>query len=126
MNVYLVTTGEYSGYGVRMVCSTRERAEAALRFFSEPNDIEEWAVDEALPPEPMWQVWLYPNGEQEDDARLVDPEDEPFGPHFVPARSDIPLPAWWTLRVMAATKEQALKIARDKVAIARAHQEGLA
>lgn len=132
MKVYLVTTGGYSDYSVQMVCSTRERAEAASRFFYDVNGVEEWELDKPLPPEPMWNVLIYPGGEKADAASLASPTIVPCEPRFGPARHHyvnkkvaITWPAFYSVVVMAATKELALKIARDKVAVARAHQEGL-
>lgn len=52
MKVYLVSTGDYSDYGIRAVCSTREKAESLVRKMREEhryddvNDIEEMELDE--------------------------------------------------------------------------------
>lgn len=51
--VYVVTTGEYSDYGIERICSTRARAEAICAHLNAGDDgrvldyadIEEWQVD---------------------------------------------------------------------------------
>lgn len=48
MNIYVVTTGEYSDYRVRGVYSTEEKARAAALFFA-GNDVDTWVLD-AMPP----------------------------------------------------------------------------
>jgi hypothetical protein len=55
MKVYVVTTGEYSDYGISAIFSTKEKAEAhcetlrAEEYCNEkPNDIEEYELDEMV------------------------------------------------------------------------------
>lgn len=50
MIVYIVTSGEYSGYRIEAVCSTKEKAQAYvkdLKWVEDDRsiDIEEWEVD---------------------------------------------------------------------------------
>jgi hypothetical protein len=49
MNVWLVTTGEYSDYQVRAACSSPEVAQGIADQFSDANEIEEIIVDEEVP-----------------------------------------------------------------------------
>ena len=124
MKVWLITSGEYSDYSVDMVCSTRKRAERAVVFYPNAN-IEEWEVDATLPAEPLWHVYVYPNGEDNDKADLCSPSDDVIREaHHDEGSSH--WPEWWGVFVMAATEELALKIGRDRIAIARAHEEGVA
>jgi hypothetical protein len=52
MTVYVVTSGEYSDYGVNAIFSTKELAQIYMEKFSNPdrfsefNDIQEWEVDD--------------------------------------------------------------------------------
>lgn len=69
VNVYIVTSGEYSDYGIRTVFSTREKAEEWIKAWvpteyrgSEEYRIEEYAVDAEPMPTPHIKVWMDRHG----------------------------------------------------------------
>ncbi len=134
ITAYILTRGEYSDYRILTVCSTKERAESAKRFFNNQSEIriEEWEMDERLPEEPIWVVSIWAHGKER--AYTADPDEAKHlngevyyraGNSRYTYNEDFLHNNWWT-RVMAATEEKALKIARDRVAQFRAEQEGVA
>lgn len=96
MKVYLVSSGEYSDYGIDAIFSTRELAERYLAG-NEKYDkydlyvIEEWELDEhqheAL--RPIWIVWI---GLSKDSGKITsesrDVEVAPLNAH-VPPEQDV-------------------------------------
>ena len=46
MKVYVVTSGEFSDYRIRAICSTKEIAETAKLSYHEFNEVEEMELDD--------------------------------------------------------------------------------
>jgi hypothetical protein len=61
--VYVVTTGSYSGYGIRSIWSTKELAEKALAQLTDrEKDIEEHELDEPIPDRLFYVTAIYRDG----------------------------------------------------------------
>ncbi len=57
-SVYIVTSGEYSSYGISSVWSTREAAEEAARGY---GTVEEWLLDTDIDRGVVqWHAWVVP------------------------------------------------------------------
>ena len=59
--VYIITSGEYEDYGIHVVFSTKQDAEAHIadkrfKFMGDPR-IEEWDLNEGCYSKPMMPVW---------------------------------------------------------------------
>lgn len=65
--VWVVTSGQYSDYGIIAICSTKEKAERTKELTGADNDIFEMEVDEALNCVPVgfsgWSVDMNRHGE---------------------------------------------------------------
>lgn len=47
--VWMVTTGSYSDFQVRAICSSVELATEIANRFSDANEVEEWEIDREMP-----------------------------------------------------------------------------
>jgi len=115
--VYLITSGEYSDYGVDMICSTREGAERALElYFSNRGQydrasIEEWDMDVRKPVDmiPCWFFWY--NMKTDSFDRLDQHHYQPTGIINYIERTQVLIGS-----VMATNEEHAKKKIYDMVA----------
>jgi len=80
MNMFVVTTGTYSDYRICGLYSTREKAEADTEAWIKCR-IEEFPLDQALPPGKYWEIWMTAEGDiLEGDIQQVNysPTHEPI------------------------------------------------
>ena len=74
MKVYLVTDGSYSDYHLCCVCSSKEKADHAKKFYAATNDIEEYELD-ALPDHPQGMFWYSVRMDRNGDTHAVEIEN---------------------------------------------------
>jgi hypothetical protein len=83
MNIYVVTSGNYSDYGIRSIFSTRGKAKEFIKretrnalyehYIGDDYRIETWELDKPLEPKiPIFFCYYYP----ENDSWKVSEEDE--------------------------------------------------
>jgi hypothetical protein len=119
--VFIVTSGEYSDYGIHSVWSTREAAEAAASGWGE---VEEWILDtEPDGGEIQWHAWVDGiTGEM----RVADKPDVTNNPSptvvYPPAtrRWDGKPRSFWAGHGYGRTPEHARKSLADAIAKAKA------
>lgn len=70
MKLYLVTDGDYSDYHLCCVCSSKQKADHAKKFYAAQNDIEEYELD-ALPDHPDGMFWYSVRMDRDGDTRSV-------------------------------------------------------
>lgn len=128
MNVYIVTSGCYSDYGIDAVLETREQAEAYCALHQrEDQDIEEWNTDDysVKTDKPVLKKWLgYLN---RDGTIKVIFEGYSFDRYFKMETVSY----YWSnackrIRFTTAkgkTEEQAKKILQDKLATLKYERE---
>jgi hypothetical protein len=127
--IYVVTSGEYSGYGIVAMFDSKNMAELFVaRFLADPGDyarIEEWTLNEhsggLRRGESSWLAWFDERGvitdfEQSNDA----PTDS--GAHIHPTG---PFKGRGYWRGWARNEEHALKIAQEQIMQAKARAEGM-
>lgn len=108
-NVYIVTSGEYSDYGIVQVFSTRELAEKYIeegKGIRKDCEIEEWILDPViLKPELVCNVHIERNGSiyHCDEPRFSEHSD--YFPRFF---KDLVM-----LQIPATSKEQAIRRAEE-------------
>lgn len=140
-NVYLITAGEYSDYGVLAVCSTREKAEHFCEvlnrnggWYGDKAEIEEYPVD-SIPIEdldiPVWCVGFKGQPLYASDVRRCDRGGaldinklNPYRVHDF-SKGNTMGGSIYAVDVMAETKEEAIKKASDYLAKYCAEKEGL-
>lgn len=112
MNLFLVTTGDYSDYRLRAVCSTREKAEAAKLLFDSSNDVLEFELDE-LPEHPPGTLpfftWMTRDGTSSPAHRAIPFEGE--GVSGQPCRNP---DGGLYFNVWATDENHAIKITNEK------------
>ncbi|MFH0958868.1 MAG: hypothetical protein V1897_09215 [Pseudomonadota bacterium] len=84
MNIYVVTSGNYSDYGIRAIFSTRGKARGFIKreqrnaryehYIGDDYRIETWEVDKPLEPKiPIFFCYYYPENDSwkviEEDAK---------------------------------------------------------
>lgn len=120
--VYLVWCGEYSDKYVAAVFTTREQAEEYQKLNDSRNihdiveEIEEMPLNKAVP-KLLWETVLGEEGDIRYQKECFGCDKQDF---IVKRGSHILL-----VRGYGETKEGSLKDARDRLAMAKAHQEGL-
>ncbi len=107
MKIYVVTEGSYSDYHICCVCSTKERADEAIRLYGRGSDAEEFELDD-IPNHPtgcvMYSVTMWKEG-MVGDSRQRNPETwawRNFGQHDV-----------MEFYVWATDSDHAVKIANE-------------
>jgi len=143
MNIYVVTDGNYSGYHIEAIFSTKAAADEYCQTYCSEDDgcVQDWAVDDpslygAFPPGlAAWTVEMKEDGTVTYTDKDGKPGDEdldyqrddygkiewhrrravqPSGPCCYKGR--VPMPGPWTLfmKVLAKDKEHAIKIVNEK------------
>lgn len=138
--VYLVTKGDYSDYGIYGVFSTREKAEQYAHIIS--GEVDEWALDDITIPnniagKRLYRVFRYADGfiqasRNEYVGQPVEDDSvtEKAAPGWLPllATEDVKYrlthPHLYT-EVWARDDDHAKKIAADRFARYRAEQDGI-
>ena len=81
--IFVVTSGEYSGYSIEAVFSTRDKAELYIKNYGNNYpwtcmEIEVYNLDEGVSHiskgKLAYQVWMDLNGDLEDNLKTVSPE----------------------------------------------------
>lgn len=139
-DVYLVTKGDYSDYGIYGVFSTREKAEQYAHIIS--GEVDEWALDDITIPnniagKRLYRVFRYADGfiqasrneyvgqPVEDDSVTERPALSWFSPfQSDEVRYHLAHPYLYT-KVWARDDDHAKKIAADRFARYRAEQDGI-
>lgn len=120
--IYIVTSGSYSDYRVRAVCSTREKAEHTATLIGERNDgaVEEFTLDD-IPDVPpgrlLWMVWMDVDGNSEvyqGDALSADPVNKWCPPHTWGGMSGYQFSERASFQIWARDETHALKIANER------------
>ena len=62
--VYVVTTGSYSDYGIRAIFSKKEHADLLAKRLDDAN-VESWELSKLKETKPLWLVWFYPQSAAE-------------------------------------------------------------
>jgi hypothetical protein len=126
--IYIVTSGDYSSYGINGVYSTYERAmdhvNAMDREFYRPQ-VEPYELDSPFNPETaMWMVTISDRGEGKSEANFQEsiPPDYRINAAW---REQIRRifgeeESLWRVYVRAPDKDHALKIGQDLIAAFRA------
>lgn len=57
MTVYVVTSGDYSDYGIEAIFSTQEKAAAYAEALMDANGVEEYDLDDYHPVKPGWDIY---------------------------------------------------------------------
>lgn len=81
MKVYMVTSGCYSDYSVKCICSTRAKAEHAKKLYAADNEISEVEVDE-LPEHPAGMFLFNVRMDESGDAESVETASVEYVPNF--------------------------------------------
>jgi hypothetical protein len=141
-SVWIVTAGTYSDFHIVRVFSDADKAEAFLESLGhDPGaDIEEWILDDWQPQRTWWRVELW---DDTLDAKLYGAyrsEEEPDQINVfhqtTRMQENVRLPAFWFRQhdddrpfwigwVQSPTKDRAIKIATELVAMAKAHIAGI-
>lgn len=110
MDLYMVTSGQYSAYDVCGIYSTLEKAEHAKKFFCTDNDIETIVLD-GLPKHPdntfLYCVTMNREGSTS-RVKMADPT-EGNDLEIKPSRDEINI----DFRMWAKNEEHAVKIANE-------------
>jgi len=128
MTVYIVTSGEYSDYGINVVFSTREKADAYVKIHNRggPYDsagVEEYEVDDIGDESirPGYEARLSGKIEVEKESTKECAIGERCMNYSYGHYCDID--KRYSSVGYGETQEQALKVARDNYAKARAERE---
>ena len=132
MTLYVLTSGTYSDYGIEGIYSTREQAERYKRLFPRGDyaDIEEWETDK--PPVTcvdenveVWEIRMYKGEKAYINETAYSGKCLVGGCNFTVLgnRDSYRL---CISKEVAKSKEHALKIFYDKVALFKANKEGIA
>jgi hypothetical protein len=124
--VFIVTSGEYSDYGIESVWTTREAAEQHAGTW---GSVEEWLLNTtAERSELFWRAWIDPiTGE----VRVSDKPTEYAEIPRAEARKNqrswgfVPPPIGWLAWGYGTTPEHARKSLSDALAKAKAAEAGL-
>lgn len=123
MKIYIVTSGEYSNYGINAVFSTKENAEKYIDilYSSDNVEIEEWDVDEDMTlinkirngEFTIYMVSMFKNGNIEEIKK-----EEPVTIYWVKAALTGEYNLWTENRlgmwVIAKDEKHAIKIVNEK------------
>ena len=111
--VYVITSGEYSDYGIEMICDTREIAEKAMEIYHYNSNnsayIEEWDLNVRKPEDiiPNWIFWY--DMEKNEIKTLRRHSFHQFS-NYIPTKKEL------GGTVFAENEEKAKKIIYDLVA----------
>lgn len=134
LTVWAVSSGKYSDYGIDRVFSTRHIAETYITAREERDEfwrgrVEEWPVDTEFDPGLACYTVMIHHRTGESWVECVDYEESWYQSHtryvedfWMPDRGKQP---WWRVVVWARSEDEALKIAADRVAMAKAHNAGI-
>jgi len=110
MKVYVVTTGQYSDYGITAICSTKEMGEYAnLLYGDEANGVDEWEVDE-LPKHPEGKLPFTVQMKESGDSEVKRESIGYFKEKCEPYGDD----ETFCFDVWAKDEQHAVKIANEK------------
>lgn len=122
MKVFVITKGCYSDYHICAVTLDKEKAELLKKFYTDFFDeayIEEYdAVEDVTKikqaiEKPLWNVEIYPSGEVHANFDRYDANVENYFALESDPDSRIDYLSFWA-KIVAETKEKAIKIAADK------------
>lgn len=118
MKVYLVSTGSYSDYSVRAICSTKEKAEIVRQAiakgysYDDANDIQEFELDEVFDIiDRGMSIWMVAWRGDYENVR-ADKFSPDFGAEGI--RETHCGPKAYTILVEARDEDHAKKIALEK------------
>ena len=105
MNVYVVTTGDYSDYHIEAIFSTKELADEYVRRGGEEYNVEEWELDTTIP-DNLIRVSMFLDGR-------VDAVEKNKGSHMSTESLfvDGELLIWY---VKADSEDRAIKVANEQ------------
>ena len=127
--VYVVTSGSYSDYSIECVFSTREKAEEYLQYHDDEYRIEEFALDEEFAKnESRWEITI----DLSSDEVGITKEFHPLGDEYIKTLNCMTLhkiPRYYKDKslmfrtwVRTATKDRAIKVARERLVAAKANE----
>jgi hypothetical protein len=126
MNVYVVTSGNYSDYGIRAIFSTRGKARGFIKreqrnalyehYIGDDYRIETWEVDKPLEAKvPIFFCYYYP---ENDSWKAIEHNDEYFHDfnrvHKEPDYGETDGYVYWVVK-KSRDKDSALKAANEQI-----------
>jgi hypothetical protein len=127
MNIYVVTSGNYSDYGIRAIFSTRGKARGFIKreqrnaryehYIGDDYRIETWEVDKPLEPKiPIFFCYYYP---ENDSWKVIEEDAKDYSHDFnkvhkEPDYGETDGYVYWVVR-KAPDKDSALKIANEQI-----------
>ena len=105
MNVYVVTTGDYSDYHIEAIFSTKELADEYVRRGGDEYEVDEWELDTPIP-DALIRVSMFLDGR-------VDAVEKNKGSHMSTESLfvDGELLIWY---VKADSEDRAIKVANEQ------------
>jgi len=126
MKVYVVTSGNYSDYGILAIFSTRGKARGFIKreqrnalyehYIGDDYRIETWEVDKPLEPKiPIFFCYYYP---ENDSWKVIEHNDEYLHDfnrvHKEPYYGETDGYVYWVVK-KARDKDSALKVANEQI-----------